>query len=148
MRLLDLFCGAIDALNKLCYDKPKYQGGLSWGKSFARIADWKLMQSGRKERNFVHIAVAKDLQRGCQTKGIAESAESHSPLTREIKTVAIALKSAAKKHIGKTPCAFMKHTRRFTINITRRGLLRIPGYGEKSTAMNGLRLFVFSVGGV
>jgi hypothetical protein len=137
--LLDLFCGAIDALNKLCYDEPKYQGGLSWEKSFARIVDWKFMQSGRKERSFVPIAVAKDSQRGYQIREIAESAENHSLLTGEIKIVAIALKSAARKHIRKTHCAFMNHIQIFTINTMRRASLKILAHGERSIATNGLR---------
>uniref|UniRef100_A0A6M3JMP8 Uncharacterized protein n=1 Tax=viral metagenome TaxID=1070528 RepID=A0A6M3JMP8_9ZZZZ len=147
-RLLDLFCGAIDAQNKICYGKPKYLGGLPCIKSFALTVDWKLMQSDRKGKSFALIDVANDSLKGCPTSEIAEFAERHFLLIREIKTVGIALKNAAKRHIKRIPYAFMNHIQIFTINITRRVLSRTLEHGKRNTTTNDLRLFVFLAGSV
>uniref|UniRef100_A0A6M3LC36 Uncharacterized protein n=1 Tax=viral metagenome TaxID=1070528 RepID=A0A6M3LC36_9ZZZZ len=149
MKLLDLFCGAIDKQKNNVYSIIYKSGGYTiWERlNVYTVGKW-LMLSDHQEKSFVLIDATKGTLKNCQVKEIAESVALPSQLTGEIKTGVTALKNAAKKHIRKVRYVFIRPTQIFIMNITRRALPRTLAHGEINTAMSVLKLSNYLGGSV
>jgi hypothetical protein len=137
MRLLDLFCGAIDAQKNICYGRPKYIGGLPCKRSPVKIAV-KFLNHSEERGNFAQFHVPIGLL-GRQKK-LALAVNAADLLNLEVRLMQIgdtARQHVQKKVLQKALWPFTNTTLDTAMRLIKSASLKIQGCGGKRLATNG-----------
>ncbi len=131
-RLLDLFCGAVDAQMMLCYNKVCQQSSVS-------IATEKLKPYDHLGKSFVPTVALSDTQSTYPTCVIAKSVVRNSLSIEAIKIGATALRRVARRLTKRILWHGTKHTLVSWLLITPDVLPNIQGHGERNNIMSALK---------
>ena len=135
-KLLDLFCGAIDILNRFCYNKV-------WVKLNVSIAVKRLKLLDRVARSFAHIVVRNVLLTIYQVPVTVKSVARSSLSIGETRIVGIVLRLVLRRHSQRKLCSGINSILMLWLRITRHVSQRIQVLIERSLALTGMRPSVY-----